>query len=195
MHKSDIQELKLMEEIDKVDGATTQRELAVKLNISLGLVNSFVKRIVRKGYFKVTTIPGRRVRYMLTPKGITEKSRKTLSYVQYSMTYYKDVRLKLQALASDLIAKGTKRVALVGTGELAELFYLAMMHNSIEIFSVSSLANSGGNFLGYQVDPLEILSDFSDYVCVMELEKIDECIERLKEIGVPKEMIILSSDL
>ncbi len=195
VHKSDIQELKLMEEIDRADGATTQRELAIKLNISLGLVNSFVKRIVRKGYFKVTTIPGRRVQYILTPKGISEKSRKTLSYVQYSMTYYKDVRLKLQVLASDLTAKGIKRVALVGVGELAELFFLAMIQNSIEIFSVSSLADSGGNFLGHQVDPLEALSDFSDYVCVMELEKIDECIERLKEIGVPEEMIILSSDL
>lgn len=184
-----------MEEIDRVDGATTQRELANKLNISLGLVNSFVKRIVRKGYFKVTTIPGRRVQYILTPKGISEKSRKTLSYVQYSMTYYKDVRLKLQVLASDLMAKGVKRVALVGTGEFAELFYLAMKQNDIEIISVSSLSNPGGSFLGYQVDPLEELSGTLEYVCVMQLEKINECFDCLKEIGLPEERIILSSDL
>ncbi|MBT3350993.1 MAG: winged helix-turn-helix transcriptional regulator [Nitrospinaceae bacterium] len=195
MRKSDIQELKLMEEIDRADGATTQRELANKLNISLGLVNSFVKRIVRKGYFKVTTIPGRRVQYILTPKGISEKSQKTLSYVQYSLTYYKDVRSKLQELALDLMTKGVRRVALVGVGELAELFYLTMKQNDIEIVSVSSLASSGEFFLGYQVGPLDELSDFSEYVCVMELEKIDECIERLRELGVPDDRIVLSSNL
>ena len=75
MKKEDIQELKIMEEFGRSDGIASQREIARKLEISLGLVNAFVKRIVRKGYFKVSTILGRRVRYLLTPKGIVENSR------------------------------------------------------------------------------------------------------------------------
>ena len=75
LRKEDIQELKLMEEISKNEGITTQRELARNLKISLGMVNSFIKRILKKGYFKITTIPGQRARYLFTPKGLVEKSR------------------------------------------------------------------------------------------------------------------------
>ncbi|MFP6869530.1 MAG: hypothetical protein VCE91_09300, partial [Nitrospinota bacterium] len=141
-------------------------------------------------------IPGRRVRYILTPKGLSEKSRKTMDYVQHSLNYYKEVRVKLQGLASDLQSKGVSRVALVGTGELAELFYLAMKQNNIEIAVVSSSENSGGSFLGYPVEPLEVLRDSgAEYVCVMELEKIEQCFGRLRVMGFPEEKILRSSDL
>ena len=56
MDNQDIRTLKILEEIG-TDNVPSQRELARKLNVSLGLVNSFVKRLAQKGYFKVTTIP------------------------------------------------------------------------------------------------------------------------------------------
>ena len=56
MDAQDIRTLKIFEEIES-DQAPSQRELAQKLNVSLGLVNSFVKRLAHMGYFKVTTIP------------------------------------------------------------------------------------------------------------------------------------------
>jgi predicted transcriptional regulator len=89
LQKEDIQSLKLMEEISREDGFTTQRELAKRLDVSVGLVNLFIRRVVRKGYFKITTIPGRRVRYLLTSKGFAEKSRLTMSYLRYSLSYYR----------------------------------------------------------------------------------------------------------
>jgi len=52
MDTQDIRTLKLMEEIDK-DYTQSQRDLSNKLDISLGLVNSFVKRLASKGYFKI----------------------------------------------------------------------------------------------------------------------------------------------
>ena len=73
MENQDIRTLKLLEEIDN-DRTPTQRDLSKKLNISLGLVNLFIKRLGKKGYFKIKTIPKNRVKYILTPKGAAEKT-------------------------------------------------------------------------------------------------------------------------
>ncbi|MBA3036925.1 MAG: winged helix-turn-helix transcriptional regulator [Desulfobacterium sp.] len=53
MKNPDIHTLKILEEIDK-GTVPSQRDIAKNLNISLGLVNSFIKRLVRKGFLKIT---------------------------------------------------------------------------------------------------------------------------------------------
>ena len=73
MDKEDLHVLRLMGEIDR-NGNYSQRELSSRLNISLGLVNTFLKRLVNKGYFKVKTMPRNRVKYFLTPEGLARKS-------------------------------------------------------------------------------------------------------------------------
>ena len=72
MDQQDIRTLKILEEIEE-DQSPSQRAIARKLNISLGLANSFITRLVNKGYFKITNIPANRVKYILTPKGTAEK--------------------------------------------------------------------------------------------------------------------------
>ena len=56
MDTQDIRTLKILQEYDAGD-SPSQRYLSRKLDISLGLVNSFLKRLAKKGYFKITTIP------------------------------------------------------------------------------------------------------------------------------------------
>ena len=51
MEKEDLYILRLMGEIER-DGMTSQRELAGRLNLSLGLINTFIKRLVGKGTSK-----------------------------------------------------------------------------------------------------------------------------------------------
>jgi hypothetical protein len=53
----------------------------------LGLTNLYLKRLARKGSIKITTIPRNRIRYLLTPQGLTEKSRLTYQYMQHSLSY------------------------------------------------------------------------------------------------------------
>ena len=50
MDKDDLYMLRLMGEIDR-NGITSQRELSRRLNVSLGLVNAFLNRLINKGYF------------------------------------------------------------------------------------------------------------------------------------------------
>jgi predicted transcriptional regulator len=77
-----IRTLQLLEEFEK-NRSPSQQHLFRQLNISLELVNSFVKRLVQKGYLKITNTPQNRVKYILTLKGVAEKTRLTYEYIKY----------------------------------------------------------------------------------------------------------------
>jgi DNA-binding MarR family transcriptional regulator len=196
LQKEDIQSLKLMEEISREDGFTTQRELAKRLDVSVGLVNLFIKRVVRKGYFKITTIPGRRVRYLLTSEGFAEKSRLTMSYLRYSLSYFREIRLNLKSFSDKLSANGVRRVVLVGTGEMAELLSLSFQEARIDIVAVVSVNEAGERFLGRSVGKVDDLVSLKfDAVCIMELSGERNLMERLLGLGVEEEKIFSGADL
>jgi predicted transcriptional regulator len=50
----------------------SQRELSRRLGIAVGLVNSYLKNLVAKGYVRVKNFPSNRYAYLLTPQGLAE---------------------------------------------------------------------------------------------------------------------------
>ena len=67
----------------------TQRHLADRLDVALGLANSYLKRSVRKGLVKIQQAPANRYFYYLTPQGFAEKSRLTAQYLSTSFDFYR----------------------------------------------------------------------------------------------------------
>ncbi len=133
----------------------TQRELAQRLGVALGLANLYLKRLARKGFIKITDFPRKpaarkRLRYLLTPRGLAEKSRLTYEHVAYSLNLYRRARQTLRESLSALPQEGLKRIALYGTGEAAELAYLTLKEFGLEPVGVFT-REGGGNFLGFQV--------------------------------------------
>ena len=118
-------DLQLLNEVER-NAAVTQRSLARNLGVAVGLANLYLKRLVRKGHIKITTIPKHRIKYLLTPRGMAEKSRLTYLYMQYSLSYYRKMRERLKHVLTGLSVAGAKRIAVYGTGELAELAYLTL---------------------------------------------------------------------
>ena len=104
----------------------TQRGLAKSLDIALGLANLYLTRLARKGYIKITTIPPNRLRYLVTPQGIAEKTRLTYEFMSHSLRVYREARQALHAALQPLTEDGAKRVALHGIGEATELAYLTV---------------------------------------------------------------------
>src|SRR4030042_6259034 len=109
MEKQDLHILRLMGELDR-DGNSSQRELSQRLNISVGLVNAFLKRLVNKGYFKVKTMPRKRLKYLLTPEGLARKSRLTAEYLRYSISFYRDVKELLLGKFGEMESNQVKKV-------------------------------------------------------------------------------------
>ncbi len=145
---ADLRALEILSTLE-TGGDVTQRSLSTRLGVALGLVNAFLKRLARKGYIKVTTAPGRRIRYWLTPKGFTEKSRLTVEYLRYSFQFYRDARARLRKDLEAAAKAGAKRAVLLGTGEMAEIAYLALRETPVALSEI--VGTGGGKFLGHSV--------------------------------------------
>ena len=191
MDHQDLRALQLLEEIEK-DYAPSQRDLARKLNVSLGLVNLFIKRFVRKGYFKITTIPRNRVKYMLTPKGAAEKTRLTYEYIQYSFQFYRGARKKLRELFKGLVAEGVHRIVLYGAAEFAEIACVALHETPIEMVAVVDDMKIGNKCLGHVVKDVASLESLSfDRIFITAVGSRDDVLQRILEKGIPSHKVLM----
>jgi len=189
MHLQDQRDLRLLDEVAR-DGTVTQRSLAKSLGVALGLTNLYVKRLVRKGNIKITTIPHHRIRYLLTPRGMAEKSRLTYLYMQFSLSHYRDVRDRLKCRLADLSKAGGKRVVIYGTGELAELAYLSLREMNMTLVGFVD-GNQQQIFLSYPVWPLDALGNWDfDALLIADLGERDKIQARILREGVPKAKIV-----
>lgn len=178
-----------MGEIDRY-GSVSQRELSRRLNLSLGLVNTFLKRLVKKGYFKVKTIPRNRVIYLLTPKGLAEKSKLTVEYLRYSVNFYKEIKDLLISKFREMEADRIKHILFFGAAEVADLAYLYLQSTNIQLVGIIDDRQYGDDFFGYKVFDLERLNHQDwDAVLVTRLDDIERDIKCLVDRGVSKERI------
>lgn len=191
MDPQDLKSLQILEEIDNTH-STSQRYLARKLNISLGLANSFIKRLAKKGYVKITTIPRKRVKYILTPKGFAEKSRLTYEFIQYSFSLYKEALKKLKDLLNNLEKKKVKKVVFYGVSDLAEIASISLKAMDIELVGVVDDSKKGRQFLDFTIRTTAELRELEfDRIIITTLESKKLMVDKLLNINVPKEKIIM----
>jgi DNA-binding MarR family transcriptional regulator len=191
MDPQDIRSLQFLEEIDN-NHSPTQRALARKFNISLGLVNSFIKRLARKGYVKVTTIPRKRVKYILTPKGFAEKSRLTYEFIQYSLHFYKKALRDFQELVGEFETMGVKKVVFYGANDLAEIASISLRASDIELIAVVDDLREGEKFLGHTIRSAAELSQLEfDRLIVTTIDSRESIFDKLLQKKIPGDKIIL----
>jgi DNA-binding MarR family transcriptional regulator len=170
----------------------TQRALAQQLGVALGLANLCLKRLAGKGFIKIAEFPSKpaarkRLRYVLTPKGMAEKSRLSYEYMAYSLRLFRRTRGHLRETMARFHQGGMKRFALCGVGEAAELAYLTLREFGLEPVGVFDVA-AGGQFLGFPVRALADLSpDEVDGVIVATFDRPEQRVAELTGLGVPPE--------
>lgn len=104
-------DLLLLEQIE-TDPDLTQASMAGQLGVAVGTVNWHLKRLISKGYVKVTRARRRKLRYIITPQGITLRARLTVEYVERSMQLYRKTRRRVTNLLGDVRSAGYKSVRL-----------------------------------------------------------------------------------
>ncbi|MDR4464016.1 MAG: winged helix-turn-helix domain-containing protein [Nitrospira sp.] len=183
-------DLLLLTEVER-DGAVTQRSLAMKLGVALGLTNLYLKRLARKGYIKIITIPSQRVRYLVTPQGVAEKSRLTYLSMQYSLSHYRDMRARLRETLSLAAQQGIQRVVIYGTGELAEMAYLSLREMQLTLVGFVDDGQQE-SFLSYPVWRSKALEQWEfDAVLVADLEESSRYQAELGRRCIPDEKILV----
>jgi len=130
-----LKSLQILNELSDND-SLTQRELSLRLDIALGLVNSYIKNLIAKGFITVKSIPTRRYAYFLTPKGFAEKTRLTYHLLQDYTRIYREARSGFKELFSELRNNGAKRVAFAGADEVAEIAYITLQEMEMELSGV-----------------------------------------------------------
>ena len=135
MDTRDYKTLQILEEIES-NSSISQRRLSEKLNMSLGLVNSFVKHLTAKGYFRAKSLPKRRVKYILTPEGASEKTKLVYDYIRYSFDLYKQSYAKIHDLMKLLEAQNIENIAFFGVSTITEIVYQEMNKRSLNLVAV-----------------------------------------------------------
>ena len=189
MESKNLKTLQLLEAI-AAGKPTSQRELSDVLQISLGLVNSFIKRLVKKGYCKVTTVPKNRVKYMLTPAGAMEKTRLTYEYISSSYPYFKAAPHRVADLYSNLHSEGATQVVFYGAGELADIAFLSMAGTGVRLIDVVDPKKEGEMFSDFIVKAISRLrrGDY-DAILVTRVDNHETVLNDLKGVGVPSDKI------
>ena len=182
---------RILEEISE-DQSLTQRKLSKKLGIALGLTNLYLKRLIKKGYIMVDTMPRNRIIYNLTPKGIAEKSKLTYEYMKYSFNFYKDLRLRVKKVFLAIEKDKAKKIVFYGAGEIAEIAYLSLQETRLDLVAVVDDFKVGENFFGKKVKPVELIKDIAyDWVIVAALASKENIYKKALELGVAEDKLIL----
>ena len=168
----------------------TQRALAQRLGVALGLTNLYLKRVVGKGYVKISRLDRRRLGYLLTTRGIAQRSRLTYEHMTYWASLYRRARATLRDGLTPFLARGMKRIALYGTGEPAELAYITLRELGVEPVGVYD-RTGGGTFLGQPVrDRRDLASAGVDGIVLATFERPDALMAELEDLGLPREKIV-----
>ena len=121
-------ELTVLEMLDQGENRTipesrttpslSQRSIAKTLDLSLGMTNAIIKRLVAKGWVTIHKINAKNLRYSLTPEGTREVTKRTYRYLRRTMGQVGRWKEKIQDYMDSLKAQGYTKVQLVGQTDL-----------------------------------------------------------------------------
>jgi DNA-binding Lrp family transcriptional regulator len=181
-------DLSLLEAVEE-NSRVTQRTLAGRVGIALGLTNVYLKRLTRKGFIKCVNQQPNRISYLITPKGIAEKMRLTYEFMDYSLQLYSEVRRHLRAVLRER-AHADRRVAIFGRGEAAEIAYLSLKELGLE--PVAIFDDAAGRFLGMPVRPIAQHREVSyDLIVVATFDPNDRAAAPLVRLGISQDKLLL----
>ena len=186
----DYRSFLLLDEISK-DAGVTQRSMSKDLGIALGLINSYVKNLISKGYVTVSGIPKKRYTYYLTPKGFREKTRLTYAHLKNFTNLYRVARKDFSRLFANITERtNIQKVAFSGIDEITEIAYLSLKETTLELAAVFDNDSAGKNFFGLTVRPIaDVAAIKPDLIVITSFAGSSELKEKLLKAGVDETII------
>lgn len=168
----------------------TQRDLSQKLGIALGMTNNYLKRLARDGYIEINQAERKRLHYLLTPKGIAERSTLTYRRIKRSYEVFMDGRQKFRQFFEHMEKEGIESVVIFGTSVMAEISVLVLLDTQIRLAAVVDDGRAGERFLGHFIRPAKDLAEIEfDRIIPMGAESVEQVEGLLKLYGIPEEKV------
>lgn len=127
-------EYKLLDEIAR-DPLVTQAGLSARLDIAVGSVNWYIKRLIQRGWIKVSHLDRTRLKYDLTSEGMKIFTQRALLYARDSLRIYRELRDKALRVVEQLDDRDIREVYLEATDEMMDIMRLTCIENGIRIRS------------------------------------------------------------
>lgn len=163
-------ELSILEIIEN-NASVTQREISKKSGLSLGMVNLLLKKFVKKGLVKLERLDGKSFRYILTPEGFKEKSKKTIDYIK---RYYNKTMIIKQNIERVIRTYGKNRTyALFGNDkEMKEIIEGILKELEVDYITENNLQNIDNSqiILFWDIDDKEKMNEFNCEFLLGEIE-------------------------
>lgn len=179
--------LQLMNEIESGE-TVSQRELAGRLGVAVGLVNSYLKNFVSKGFVRVQNYPRNRYAYLLTPKGLTEKSRLAFQHFNYFTGLYTNTRRQYMELFQRLKVQQSSEVSFCGIDEVAEIAYLSLQEAGLTLAAVMDDGQERRELFGHPIVSLaEAVGGKGQTgrpIVITSLKRRDHLVGELSRLGV-----------
>lgn len=152
---------------------SNQRDLSRQMDLSLGMTNMLIRRLLSKGYIRIRQLNKKKVEYLLTPKGFSEKMRKSVRYTVKTINSISLVRSSLARMLKDLETRGRLKFYVIGGSDLVSLLEtVAHEHlKNCQIIRVEAAAES-----------------MVDGVLLVCREKYQHAIKNLETINVIEEL-------
>jgi len=124
------QEYELLSAIAE-DSLVTQAGLSARFGIAVGSVNWYIKRLIKRGYIKVSHLDRTRLQYDLTPDGMSVLTQRALQYMRSSLQVYNNLRTKARAIVIELRQRGIDGIYLEGSDEVMDILRLSCIEAGV----------------------------------------------------------------
>jgi DNA-binding MarR family transcriptional regulator len=161
----------------KQNPSLTQRSLAHRLNISLGLTNAILQNLIHRGWVKAQKMTGRKILYLITPQGIARATNLVYDRFRETQNYYQYTKELLTSYLTELYNQGKRRAVIYGVNQLAEITYLSLLDSPLKLHSIIT------------VDPTLPKKKFLGH----EVLALSEFAQKISETSNPENLIILST--
>jgi predicted transcriptional regulator len=125
-------EYTLLKEIAQ-DSLVTQAGLSKRLDIAVGSVNWYIKRLIHRGWVKVSHLDRTRLKYDITSEGMTVFTQRALLYARDSLKAYGSFRAQAKNLVAELQKNGIQQVSLNGNDEMMDILRLTCLEAGVEV--------------------------------------------------------------
>jgi EPS-associated MarR family transcriptional regulator len=125
---------------------STQRQLAEISGISLGQVNYILKSLLEKGLVKVGNFRKNPHKigyaYLLTPKGLEEKSKLAVKFVIRKLREYEILRDRITRKLAEIETAGHSRIIFIGSSKVKEFITSIIKEKNLQLILVGFYENS-----------------------------------------------------
>jgi predicted transcriptional regulator len=127
------------------DLGANQRDLSRQMNLSLGLTNMLVGRLITKGYIRIKQLNKKKVEYILTPKGFAEKMQKSVKYTLKTIDSIGLIKRRLADVLTEAWEAGHRKFYILGASDLSGLIEIVLKEKfktGYEIVHVSEITSA-----------------------------------------------------